>query len=394
MNICVIGTTLPPCMGGLEIHVWEMAHYLAEEGNKVQLIGYDRFREFTFDKEEYLKTLHVYRTKNTYVFPGYTSYLYSAFKKISELHKSNKIDIIHAHQAYPAGAIAFFMKKKFNIPYIITSHGQVLIDTAKDIRFRPLINLALKNASTVIGVSHELAELSIKYGALKNKTIVKPNAVYVKRFNPEVSGDRVRKKYSIPSDAPVVLTLRRLVPKTGVQYVVDGASQIIKNNSAVRFLIVGEGPLKSSLEAKVKSLGVEKNFIFTGSIPNDQVQDYIAASDMSVLASLAEATSIACLEVMACGKPVVVSSVGGLPEIVTNNKNGIIVPFPIEKSTYIDYGLPKETVQALTDAIITLINDKALRAQMGADAAKTVQENFSWKFYIKSLMNLYDEVIK
>ena len=393
MNIGIIGTTLPPCMGGLEIHVWEMAHYLAEVGNTVQLIGYDRYREYSFKSEEYLKNLHVYRTKNTYIFPGYTSYLYSAFKKIETLHKTQKIDIIHAHQAYPAGVIAYFMKKKFDIPYIVTSHGQALIDRARDIRFQPLINLSLKNACRVIGVSNELVQLSIKYGANPQLTIVKPNAVYVKRFHPEVKGDHIRKKYAIAENEIVILTLRRLVPKTGVQYVVEGAPEIIKKNDNVRFLIVGEGELRNSLQARVKSLGIEKHFIFTGSIPNEEVQDYIAASDISVFASLAEATSIACLEVMACAKAVVVSSVGGLPEIVSNGETGVIVPFQIEKSTYLDYGLPQETVNALTQAIQVLVDDPDLRQYLGNNAAKTVQEKFSWSAYIDSLLSLYNEVI-
>lgn len=394
MNICIVATTIPPVIGGLEVHVWELGKHLARAGHKVFLIGYRNYNQQYFaEKEETPEGVCVFRQANNYIFPGHTSYVLTAAKKILDISRSFSIDIVHAHQAYPAGMAAYLMKKFKNIPYVITSHGQELIIRTKDMRFRPFIKLAMRSAARTIAVSKELKDKSILFGADKSKAYVLANVVDAKRFNPKVIADTfaLRKELGISAQSTVILSLRRLVPKTGVQYVVEIAPQIINRTKNVKFLIVGDGSLKQQLKSRVKELKIDEYFIFAGSIPNQKIPAYIAASNFSIFASLAEATSIACLEVMACGRPVIVSNVGGLPEIVEDGKEGLVVDFPRVDSTYSDYGLGKEVLDNLAAKVLTLVEDKILAKNLGVNAANKVKQLYVWDRYIKDLVKIYKE---
>jgi glycosyltransferase involved in cell wall biosynthesis len=180
------------------------------------------------------------------------------------------------------------------------------------------------------------------------------------------------------------------VPKTGVQYLIEAARKVIVYYDKVKFLIIGDGPLRSELESKVRISKLEKYFIFKGTIPNTEVQRYINIADFSVFPSLAEATSIAALEVMSCGKPVVSSNVGGLPEIIKNEYNGILVDFIKTDSDYSDYGLSKEVIDKLADAIIYMLKEDEKRIEMGQNARNFVVNNNSWESYVNKILEVYN----
>ena len=389
MNICIIGTCIPPVLGGLEIYTWELARHLVNKGHKVCLIGYQTFK----DSPEYEQKdgIEIYRVPNL-PFIGNKLYFILAYFLAKKLHKKFKFDLVHAQTAAPAGFVGSLLKRKYNIPFIITSHGFELIVRGRQFFVKPFIRDAFKHASKVIGVSKEMSELSIGSGADTAKTVTIANAVDTDLFSPAMSN--IRDKLSIPQDYVLIMTLRRLVPKTGVQYVIKIAPDIIKEFPQTHFLIIGTGPLENEMKEFVMKNGMEKNFTFTGGIPNHEIPDYIRASDFSVFPSLAEATSIACQEIMACGKPVVVSNVGGLPEIVTHEKTGIIVDFKRLDSTYEDYGLSDEVVNNLKEGIRTLVGNKKLREELGCNAREFVVNNYSWAIYLQKMSDIYDEALK
>lgn len=137
-------------------------------------------------------------------------------------------------------------------------------------------------------------------------------------------------------------------------------------------------------------MGIKDKFIFAGSVDQKDVPSYIAASDFAVFPSLAEATSIAALEVMACGKPVISSSVGGLPEIIENGKNGLLVDFDTKESLYHDYGLSEASLKNLENAIVKLAGSEKLRKEMGGNAGKIVKNKFSWDSYSEKVVSIYN----
>jgi L-malate glycosyltransferase len=393
MKICILATTIPPFMGGLEVHVWELSKHLARKGHQVCLVGYLKYKGKKYKESEEKENVNIFRVSNNYILGGYTTYVLNASKKVVSLDQKIDFDIIHAHQAYPAGLAAKLASDKLKIPYINTSHGQEILVLGKLIRFKPFLRWTLRGARKVIGVSKELAEQSIKCGARRENTVILPNAVDIERFNPSIVGLKVREKYNILADKIVALSLRRLEPKTGVQYLIEAAKKIIPQFDKICFLITGEGYLKKELIEKTIKYNIRDYFIFTSSIDNQDIPRYIATSDFSIFPSLAEATSIACLEVMACGKPVIVSNVGGLPEIVDDGGNGLIVDFRRKASSYIDYGLSRESIDDLAEAILKLCKNKFLRMKLGQCARATVEKKYTWDEYIKKLEKIYEGVI-
>jgi glycosyltransferase involved in cell wall biosynthesis len=386
MNICIVGTNIPPVIGGLEVYSYELARQLVKKGFKVCLVGYKTFKKSPSSEEK--DGITIYRIPNLPVI-GNKLYFIFAYLLLKKLHKNFNIDIVHAQTVVPSGFVGALLCRKYKIPFIITSHGFELIVRGKQLLIKPFIHYAFKHAFKIIGVSKEMSQFSINAGAAINKTITFANAVDTDLFSP--SHSNLRNKLGIAKDVVLILILRRLHPKTGVQYIVQIAPELIEGNTNVHFLVIGTGPLENNMKNFVNKKSLDKYFTFTGGIPNHQVVDYIRCSDFSVFPSLAEATSIACLEVMSCAKPVVVSNVGGLPEIVLHEKTGIIVDFGKIDSTYQDYGLSTKALQNLKNGIRFLIENKDQREKLGCNARKFVIRNYSWDTYLQKILNIYKD---
>lgn len=395
MNICILGAHLPPVMGGIEVHVWELARNLAGRGHVIFLVGHteDALQLPLFEKKD---GVNIYRV-------GFlrgmrrVSRAFNIFKTVSELHKKHNIDILHAHQVCPAGILGAYIKTAKKIPLVITSHGAVLNDS-KSLTKRPLLKFAFKKASHIIAASRELSDTCISAGADDSKLSVVSNAVDINKYNPGIEPGVIRDRYGIRKDEIVVLTLRRLTPKTGVQYLIKVSPYIVNRVPDINFLIAGDSPsgeknLKEELIRRVKETGLEDKYIFAGSVSQEDVPKYIAAADFAVFPSLAEATSIAALEVMACGKPVVASNVGGLPEIIINGENGLLVDFDTKESSYTDYGLSEDSLKNLEKAIVKMAQDEEMRKEMGLNARRIVESEFSWDKYIDKIETIYRRIV-
>lgn len=388
-TIAVLGSAIPPIMGGLEVYTWQLAYQWAKRGHRVFLIGYQHHLGKTMAPVEERAGVTIYRLPSRGGW-GKISFAWRAFQKIKEVQRQTKIDICHANTAVPAGLAAALARIFLKIPYGVTSHGYELINRANIWWIRPAVRLALSRAGFVIGVSRELADLSIKYGAKPERTVVLANAVDTDLFRPLPDKAKARQKWGVKADEVVVLSLRRLEPKTGVQYLIKMAPRIIREAGVpVRFLIVGTGSLETALKEQVRRDGIEAKVAFTGVIDNDLVPELLALADISTLPSLAEATSIAALEAMACGLAVVASNVGGLPEIIQDGSTGRLVVWPVLSSHYEDYGLPEEAVSAFARAVIELVNDPAQRMALGRAARIAVEGRNSWRAYLNVLEGLY-----
>jgi len=165
------------------------------------------------------------------------------------------------------------------------------------------------------------------------------------------------------------------VPKNGVKYLIMALPNIITRFKNIKCLIVGDGTELNNLKKASSRLNIEEKVIFTDRIPNYEMPKYYAASDIVVLPSLKEATSIAGLEAMASGKPLVGTDVGGIPYIIKPNKTGILVP--------------SRDSEQISNAVIELLNDDQKRISMGINARKKAVNEFSWKIIAKRFQKIY-----
>jgi glycosyltransferase involved in cell wall biosynthesis len=178
-------------------------------------------------------------------------------------------------------------------------------------------------------------------------------------------------------DAKVVLTVRRLVYKNGIDTLIESANLAVKKNPKIVFLAAGKGPDMVSVQQQIKELGLEGNFKLAGFVPDEELHLYYNAADVFVLPSKSgEGLPLVANEAMACGLPVVATDVGGIKEILPN-----------------DYGrlVPANRPELLADAILEFAarDFSHIREELHA----RVEQRFSWDANVERLIEIYEELI-
>lgn len=181
-------------------------------------------------------------------------------------------------------------------------------------------------------------------------------------------------------DEPVRLcVLKSLKPVYGHEVLLNALRLARGQSPHLKLSIAGDGPLRELLQQKVHELGLEDAVAFVGQLPHDQVYKFILDHDLLVMPSLAEGFGVAALEASACGRPVIASRVGGVPEVVRDGETGLLVP--------------PNNIDALADAILKLSSDPTLSRQMGEAGRKLVESEYSWDKSLDLMCDVYDRLI-
>jgi glycosyltransferase involved in cell wall biosynthesis len=191
--------------------------------------------------------------------------------------------------------------------------------------------------------------------------------------------DRVasfRREFGVGAGDHLVGTVTRLREEKGNRYLIEAAAEVCRVCPDTRFVIAGEGPLRSELESLRTTLGLEERLYFTGFRRDIDVA--LAAMDVVTVPSLTEGLPLAVLEAAAAGRPLAASAVGGTPEIVTSEVHGLLVP--------------PANAPALAAAIIRLLSDPALARRLG-QAARERSREFSIERNVAAIENVYDELL-
>lgn len=233
-----------------------------------------------------------------------------------------------------------------------------------------VLKKALGFSDKIIAVTPGIKEnLESVYGIPGEKITVVPNGANTTMFKPLEPGS-CRKELGLDPGSPYVCFVGNLAPWQGVEYLVQAAPSILSRYPDCRFLIVGDGVMKNELLNLSRDLGVDGRFIFTGVVPYDRVPVYINASDVCaapfILARNAKIglSPLKLYEYMACGKPVVASAISGVADALKASEGG--------------FSVPPENHEALTKAILKLLENRELREKMGSKGLSYVTENYSW----------------
>jgi len=304
----------------------------------------------------------------------------SEFFASYKIIKDEQIGMIHAHWILPQGFVAVFLKKLFRIPLLVTVHGSDLF-ALKSKLSKKLQNFVVKNADTVtvnsIATKNELVK---RFPTYSSKVMVIPMGVDIGVFKKK--NIKNPKKYS---KNKILLFVGRLSDQKGLQYLIDAMPEIIKYDSKIKLLIIGEGSYGKILQEKSQSNNVEEYIEFLGSMPSTEISKYYNFADVFVMPSLStktgtEALGLSLLEAMASGCAVVGTNVGGITFVIKNNYNGILVK--------------QKDHQKLSNAIITLLKNKKISIKLGNRAAEFVKKNYSWDKISKDFMEIYGDLIK
>ena len=163
------------------------------------------------------------------------------------------------------------------------------------------------------------------------------------------------------------------MPHKGQRHLIDAARRVVRELPDVRFLIVGEGELRPALERQVRDLGLERHVLLPGF--RTDVLGLQKALDVFVMSSITEGLGSAMLDAMACGRPVVATRTGGIPEAVHDGVNGLLVP-------------PHDDA-ALAAAIVRLLQDDALRERLGGAARQRIVNEFSVDRMVANTLDVY-----
>lgn len=276
-------------------------------------------------------------------------------------------DIIHAHYATSYGLLGALVG--FH-PYIISVWGSDIFDFPNISLFhKNIIKYNFFKADIILSTSNVMAEEIQKYTSKGIK--VTPFGVDINEFKP-LNVDSIFKPNEI-----VIGTIKTLEEKYGIEYLIRAFSIVKKRNNQLplKLLIVGEGSQKTYLKKLAEDLGIAEDSVFTGKIVHSLVPVYDNMLSISVSVSNSESFGVAVIEASACEKPVVVSNVGGLPEVVEDGVTGLIVPPRNPEKTAL--------------AIEKLILDSSLRAEMGKAGRKRVFQLYNWHNNVQQMISIY-----
>jgi glycosyltransferase involved in cell wall biosynthesis len=219
----------------------------------------------------------------------------------------------------------------------------------------------------------------LRLGADKAKTSVMYNGVDTNCFHPVKKGES-RKKLGLPKKRKIIFSARRLVYKNGIDTLIESAHLVARNNPDILFVVAGKGPSRKLIEDRTKELGIEDNIKLTGFVPDDLLPVYYDAADYFVLPSASgEGLPLVLFEAMACGLPVIATTVGGTPEIINHMKNGVLVP-------------PRNP-EAIAEALSKLLAEEKLGQTIGEEAKKNVEDRFTWEENLRQLKETYNEFV-
>ena len=185
----------------------------------------------------------------------------------------------------------------------------------------------------------------------------------------------------MPNDQPMyVLTVGRLAPRKGLEDLIQSAKIVLKYHPNLRFIVLGEGPLRPNLQRLVTQLNLKDSVFLLGHVhQRTRLISYYQHCMMYVHPSHYEGLPTSLLEAMACGRPVIAAAVSGNLDIIENQKNGLLVP-------------PHQPEQ-LADAILNLIAKPTLAQQMGIEARATVCNHYSWDVVGKRYLQEYQVLL-
>lgn len=249
----------------------------------------------------------------------------SIVNRIRLIQHDFRFDVIFGTWAYPDGFAAALIARLLKKTLIIKVHGTDINEFTKYYLRRKMIVFALRRAQRVISVSDALKMKMIGLGVPEKQIRVISNGIDTKRFKP-MDKNKTRRKLNIPIDSKILLFVGNLVHVKGLSYLLDALHSVRKHMPNILLVLVGDGILRAELQEQAKELGIETSVTFQGVRPHDEIPLWMNSCDLFCLPSLNEGCPNVILEALACGKPVVASNVGGIPELVPDNEHGILVP--------------------------------------------------------------------
>jgi glycosyltransferase involved in cell wall biosynthesis len=231
-------------------------------------------------------------------------------------------DVVLSYQLYPEAFGAVAAARALGVPCIVGAIGSDLRCCGAILR--PFVRKTMSDASAVVTVCDELTNRAVEMGIPRSKVTTIANGCDRQVFYPR-SQPESRAALGIPPDTKLVVFTGNLVEVKGLPHLIDAIARLKARGESVDAALIGAGPLKSRLRELARKLGVDDRIRFLGSKPPFEVARWLAAADLFCLPSYSEGSPNVVIEALCCGRPVVASAVGGIPELI-DPQCGLLVP--------------------------------------------------------------------
>lgn len=297
------------------------------------------------------------------------------FRTLKKLYGEFKFDIIHSNVAIPDGYAAMLIDKKFNVPHVVTIHGQDFQNTInKNNRCKQAVFRVLNSVDRIITVSSKLKNI-VKDEKFYSKISVINNGIDEKYLS---NIDFVKSRKS-NKDEIRIFSVSNLKESKGIQLNLEAISRLRNKYVNLQYDIIGTGDFEKSLKRLVRKLNLENQVRFLGKIEHDKLLDCILDYDIFSLPSYNEGFGVAYIEAMSKGIPVIGVKGEGIEDVIKNGYNGFLVN--------------RKDVDDLCDILDKLIQDREKRIKIGINGKNTVKNYFTWDKNAKRVIKLYNELI-
>ncbi len=294
-------------------------------------------------------------------------------------------DVVHTHSA-KGGLLGRIAAWKQNVPAIVHSvHGAPFHPYQSAVArefFKRCERWAAKRCHHMVCVADAMTDLMVDAGvAPREKFTTIYSGMDVEPFlNASRQRDEVRRRYGFDDSHVVIGKIARLFHLKGHEDLIDAAADVVKACPQVRFLLIGDGILKESLQAQIQDLGLTENFVFTGLVPPSEVPTLVGGMDALVHTSYREGLARALPQAAIAGLPVVSYDVDGAREVAITGETGFLVP-PLDK-------------RVLADSLITLASDASLRQRLGRAGQARFTDQFRHQTMTRQIRELYERLLE
>ncbi len=315
-----IGITCYPTYGGSGVIATELGKALALRGHEVHFISY----ALPFRLNNFIENVVFHEVEmSSYPLFEFPLYSLALASKMVEVAEFEKLDLLHVHYAIPHASSAYLakqmLKKKHDLKFITTLHGTDITLVGLEPSFLPLVKFSIEESDGVTAVSRFLKEkTNTNYDISKDIDVI-PNFIDTENFKP--FDECEYKKHIAPKGEKILVHTSNFRQVKRVPDTIRIFEQVQKEIPS-KLLLVGDGPDRSECERLCRQMNLCDQVKFLGK--QDGLVQILNASDLFLIPSQSESFGLAALEAMACGLPVVSSSVGGLPELVRHNETGFI----------------------------------------------------------------------
>jgi glycosyltransferase involved in cell wall biosynthesis len=390
-KICMHGVEMGPSKegtvsGGVPNSVYSISKALSEKGMEIDILSNDRkyreIQQITTNFNVPYANVHLFLVKSAYPSTRYSlEYFYKTVRTVRQINKDQGIDIIHGHSGLlPLATITSVSGITNNIPSVHSLYCP-LKETSNPFY---LYKYFSRKVDKLIVISENIKQSLEKLNIPEEKIEIIPPYIDFTKFKPDISDKELRIKLGIHDDDIILMYLGNLTETKGIDQVLELLYNCkkyfpnVKLLSGLELTHTGTGERIEYIKTKIKNYNLQNNIIEMGLIQN--IERYFDIADI-LIAPFKDTFDVAdypltILESMAVGTPVVTTPVGGIPEIIKNKQNGILV----------QYG----DINSLTSEVIHLIEDEQTRIILGKTAMSDIRSILSDEKIISKTIGIYE----